>query len=375
MHVPPRIYRRVPFKTAVRFEFDRFRGFIEEYSANLSLGGMFIRTDTPPPMGTVLPIEFRLGNDYELIKGTGRVVWVREEGLDEENPAGIGIRFLELTPGSRELIFRMVERRVREGGVPFDVEQPADLLPGRPPEPGPAPEGEIAAVDDDEDDDMPLLAPLPPAAPPSEPAPSAAAAAEPVADKAPEQAPERPATPPPAAPTADMPATAPADTREAPRPIVDLPRSTSLPPNLSPFTVEEEQDEEPTRHEAPKPSFFTLPEDETDEPAAAPPEPEAEPTEPEPQVAAPLAAAPPSAAPETSAPPIQPLAASPAEQEPVFSFGEDDESFFPRESAAEPAPPPEPQQEDEPESRAEPEETYEPSGGDSWDPPREEPAA
>lgn len=121
----------------MRLKFDRFRGFVEEYSANLSLGGMFIRTDSPSEVGTVLPIEFRLGEDYELIKGTGRVVWVREEGQSEERPAGMGVRFLELTPGSRELIFKMVERRVREGGTPFDLYEEGDLLPERPPEPGP----------------------------------------------------------------------------------------------------------------------------------------------------------------------------------------------------------------------------------------------
>ena len=145
VHVPPRIYRRVPFATAVRLQFDRFRGFVEEYSANLSLGGMFIRTDEPAPVGTEMPIEFRLGHDYELIKGRGRVVWARRQAVDDEHPAGMGLRFLELTPGSRELIFKLVERRVREGGDLFDLDHEADLLPERPPEPGPGPEQVVEA--------------------------------------------------------------------------------------------------------------------------------------------------------------------------------------------------------------------------------------
>jgi len=133
----------VTFETAVRLQFDRFRGFVEEFSANLSLGGMFIRTDEPGEIGDEMPIEFRLGEDYELIRGKGRVVWARQEALDDEHPAGMGIRFLELTPGSRELIFKLVERRVREGGEPFDLEAEAEILddlPQRPPDPGPAPE-------------------------------------------------------------------------------------------------------------------------------------------------------------------------------------------------------------------------------------------
>lgn len=157
VHVPPRIYRRVPFATAVRLQFDRFRGFVEEYSANLSLGGMFIRTDEPVPVGTEMPIEFRLGQDYELIRGRGRVVWVRKRAADADHPPGMGIRFLELTPGSRELIFKLVERRVREGGDPFDLDHEADLLPDRPPEPGPAPEQGMEVAP--EEADTPLPAP------------------------------------------------------------------------------------------------------------------------------------------------------------------------------------------------------------------------
>ncbi len=133
-HVPPRIYRRVPFETAVRIEFDRFSGFVEQYSANLSLGGLFVRTATPPPVGTVVPIEFRLGDGFELIRGTGKVVWVRSDAeAGPERPAGMGIRFVELTAGSRELIFKMVERRVKDGGRPFDLEEGEETLPEAPP--------------------------------------------------------------------------------------------------------------------------------------------------------------------------------------------------------------------------------------------------
>lgn len=121
-HVPPRIYRRVPFETAVRLKFDRFHGFVEQYCGNLSLGGMFINSDEPPPLGTEVTVEFELEDGFELIRGRGRVAWVREPG--DESP-GYGLRFLELTPGSRELIFRLVERRVREGDRVFDLEDQA----------------------------------------------------------------------------------------------------------------------------------------------------------------------------------------------------------------------------------------------------------
>ena len=153
----PRDSRRVPLQTRVQFKFDRFSGFISEYSANISPGGLFLRTRTPQPPGTVLDFEFRLGDGFELIKGRGEVIWVRAEDEGTSRPAGMGIRFLELSEGSKELIYRMVDEHVLQGGTPFDVTQ-------KPSEPAPAPAA-VAAPPFPE-----LLAP--PTAPRSEPQPA-----------------------------------------------------------------------------------------------------------------------------------------------------------------------------------------------------------
>src|SRR6185295_19303723 len=119
----PRDSRRVPLETRVQFKFDRFSGFISEYSANISPGGLFLRTREPQPPGTVLDLEFRLGDGYELIRGRGEVIWVRAEDEGTARPAGMGLRFLELSEGSRELIYRIVDEHILQGGTPFDVTQ------------------------------------------------------------------------------------------------------------------------------------------------------------------------------------------------------------------------------------------------------------
>lgn len=126
----PRDSRRVPLETRVQFKFDRFSGFISEYSANISPGGLFLRTRNPRPPGTVVDFEFRLGDGFELIKGRGEVIWVRAEDEGPSRPAGMGIRFLELSEGSRDLIYRIVDQHVLQGGTPFDVTQkPPDSVP------------------------------------------------------------------------------------------------------------------------------------------------------------------------------------------------------------------------------------------------------
>src|ERR1051325_7659277 len=45
--------RRVPLERKISLKFKEFRGFITEYSQNLSMGGMFIRTTSPKAPGTV----------------------------------------------------------------------------------------------------------------------------------------------------------------------------------------------------------------------------------------------------------------------------------------------------------------------------------
>jgi uncharacterized protein (TIGR02266 family) len=117
-------------------EFERFAGFVEEYSANLSLGGMFVRSAEPAPIGARLRIEFRLGGDTPLIEGEGEVVWVRPREDGEGRQAGMGIRFLEIAPPSRQLIFNVVDRHIEAGGVPFDLERERpDLERERPDQP------------------------------------------------------------------------------------------------------------------------------------------------------------------------------------------------------------------------------------------------
>lgn len=153
----PRDSRRVPIATKVQFKFDRFSGFISEYSSNLSPTGMFIVTEKPEPPGRILDLEFRLGDGFEIINGQGEVVWARTVPDGPTRPPGMGIRFLDLSPGSQELIYRIVDQYVAQGGIPFDLTGvypapvpalPAEPLPPLSREPDPFPDLEPEPVRD-----------------------------------------------------------------------------------------------------------------------------------------------------------------------------------------------------------------------------------
>lgn len=109
-------YPRAELRRKVSLKFKEFQGFVNEYSENVSAGGMFIRTSSPQPVGTVFDFELTLGDDYTLIHGLGEVVWVRERDEAFDRPPGMGVRFLSLDPGSRKLIDRMVAERLARSG-------------------------------------------------------------------------------------------------------------------------------------------------------------------------------------------------------------------------------------------------------------------
>jgi uncharacterized protein (TIGR02266 family) len=135
----PRDSRRVPLAAKVAFKFDRFSGFISEFSSNISPTGMYITTKTPEPPGSMLDFEFRLGDGFEIIQGKGEVVWTRAIAEGPNRPPGMGIRFLDLSEGSKELIYRIVDQYIRDGGTPFDVSlHPPDPVPLPFPEAAPA---------------------------------------------------------------------------------------------------------------------------------------------------------------------------------------------------------------------------------------------
>jgi molecular chaperone DnaK len=120
----PRDSTRVPLAHRIQLKFDRFSGFIGEYVSNLSPGGIFIRTESPEDPGQLLEFEFRLGDGFELIRGRGEVVWARQVAEGADRPKGMGVRFLELSPGSKDLIYKIVDDFVAHGGKPFDLTPP-----------------------------------------------------------------------------------------------------------------------------------------------------------------------------------------------------------------------------------------------------------
>lgn len=72
---------------------------LNNYSVNLSSGGLFLETEDPPPEGTPLQLEFFLPIRPEPIRCKGRVAWVNPPAAKKKPdfPSGMGVQFVDLS--------------------------------------------------------------------------------------------------------------------------------------------------------------------------------------------------------------------------------------------------------------------------------------
>ncbi len=104
----------------VRYKSATVDEFIENHAHDVSRGGIYIKTATPFPQGTLLKFEIRLASDQTVITGVGRVVWKRE-AAEGEQPAGMGVKFIKVDDSSKVVIDRLVTSK-SDAGKAFESE-------------------------------------------------------------------------------------------------------------------------------------------------------------------------------------------------------------------------------------------------------------
>ena len=98
--------QRAPLSMLVQFRSDSLNDFISEYSIDISLGGVFIRTGEKREIGDMIYLQFSLKDGSKLIEGLGRVVHVNTEA---DGFPGLGIEFVNFDDESMQLIEKIVE--------------------------------------------------------------------------------------------------------------------------------------------------------------------------------------------------------------------------------------------------------------------------
>jgi hypothetical protein len=100
-------------RVTINHEFASVGQLVSEYVTNISRSGVFIRSENPLPVGTLVNLCFSvILEDLETINGVGKVVRVSQD------PPGMGIVFVELDSVSQKIIEGLFARPIeqRDGG-------------------------------------------------------------------------------------------------------------------------------------------------------------------------------------------------------------------------------------------------------------------
>jgi uncharacterized protein (TIGR02266 family) len=100
-----RIFERIPVRLQVRF---RTAGeFVQEHAINLSRGGIFIRSQDPPPVDTAVEVELLLPDGGPPVSSAGVVVHRQRPGPGKV--PGAGVQFVDASDSFRERIDRYMD--------------------------------------------------------------------------------------------------------------------------------------------------------------------------------------------------------------------------------------------------------------------------
>lgn len=96
---------RVPGKYEINFinEGD----YLISFTKDISVDGMFIRTDNAPAVGELTKLTFSIGN-IDRISVNAKVVWVNDS--ESTGDPGMGVKFVNPPKKLKETILTMVKR-------------------------------------------------------------------------------------------------------------------------------------------------------------------------------------------------------------------------------------------------------------------------
>jgi uncharacterized protein (TIGR02266 family) len=102
--------RRIASRLPARFlvEYEHLEDFLIDYSANLSIGGMFIQTTRPLPVGTRFRLRFKIPGRARPVETEGVVCWVIPPDHPGPEKVGMGIKFFELQPADQKSVEKML---------------------------------------------------------------------------------------------------------------------------------------------------------------------------------------------------------------------------------------------------------------------------
>ena len=102
------------FNASLRVTYQSFKRFMIDYTANVSRGGMFIKTKSPYEPGMQIGLALQVPGLESPVRIVGRVVHRKFDASGSEDP-GIGIEFTDIDEKSREMLIARVKQLKERG--------------------------------------------------------------------------------------------------------------------------------------------------------------------------------------------------------------------------------------------------------------------
>ncbi len=96
---------------ALKICYETMDQFFIDYASNISMGGVFIRSQKPLPVGTRLKVKFNLPNLEQTIETSGIIVHMVRPS---NNMHGMGLHFDDLDMDTKKLIDDLINSESEE---------------------------------------------------------------------------------------------------------------------------------------------------------------------------------------------------------------------------------------------------------------------
>lgn len=102
---------------ALSLKYKDKKSFINAYTENVGGGGLLIRTETPLKKGENFFLKLQLPGLSDSIGIKCQVVWTREkEEQTDDSPAGLGVKFIEMTKKDNQLLKQYLKDMQKDAG-------------------------------------------------------------------------------------------------------------------------------------------------------------------------------------------------------------------------------------------------------------------
>jgi uncharacterized protein (TIGR02266 family) len=96
----------------VRLRYSDLDTFVDRFAPNVTRGGIFLASRSPRAEGEIFRFEVQLATGAVALAGEGKVIWVKPyDPAEPQKPHGMGVQFVQIDPGSRETLTRILQAK------------------------------------------------------------------------------------------------------------------------------------------------------------------------------------------------------------------------------------------------------------------------